>query len=107
MNLEKKVKLQQNIINDLVKDKEILQKKVEDLQFELNYEKEVHKNSKIEADKLIHICKETKNKYDKCIEEVLDKKRKYEESLSEINKLKLNYKFEINALISKFQKSLK
>lgn len=107
MDLEKKIKLQQNIIKDLTNEKNVLLKKVEELEFELNSEREFHKNSLNEAKKLIQSCSTSKQIYDKAINELIALKSHYEESLNEINIIKSNYNKEINEIIKRFNKKLK
>lgn len=104
MEESKKIILQQNIIKELSVENETLRKVNEELSFQLNYEKENHKNSLRIANELIDSCKKTKETYDKCIEEAALLKENYENAVRDINEIKTNYNKEINRLLKKFSK---
>lgn len=106
MDNENKIILQQNIIKDLRKENEELRKINEDLSFQLNYEKENHKNSLQKARELIESCKATKDVYDKCIKETSVLKEQYKNATDEINQIKKQYNKEIKRLLKNFSKSL-
>lgn len=100
-----KLLIQRDIIKNLRQENEELRKINQELNFQLNFEKENHKNSLQSANDLILTCKNTKELYDESIKEASLLKEQYEASIKDINALKVQYKKEFNKLLKKISKT--
>lgn len=94
MDLNKKIELQQEIINDLTKEIEELKAKVEDLEFEKGLFNSNHQESLDRANKLILECSEKINTFNELNSSLVEIKKQYKEATKEIYQLKAKYKNE-------------
>lgn len=100
MKLEDKIKVQQKIIAELTQDKECLEKKNKDLQFDLDFFKLTYNESLQKAKDMIVECSRLKKEYEEAIDGANRAKSKYNQSIKEVYKLKREY-------LDKYEKLLK
>ena len=107
MNNEKKVKVQQRIIEDLQNSKETLEAENLRLSDELELEKLLPKEGYERAKKLIYDLENRKAEYEKLIVEVKNIQSEYKKKIKEINDLKKKYRKEMQSVIKDIKGSAK
>ena len=106
MNLERKVKIQQTIIEQLQEEKQQLIKENKELRNHINSEKTQTENKQDDIERL-------QKELQKCIEEykavttsLNDTKAEYDKKIIEMSELKKEYKQEMNSIIKSIKKGL-
>ena len=107
MNNDKKVKVQQRIIEDLQKSNEALEKENLRLSDELELEKLLPKEGYEKAKKLICDLEDRKTEYEQLIIETKSIQSEYKEKIREINELKKKYKKDMKSVLKEITKSAK
>lgn len=107
MDKDKKILIQQNIIEDQNRKIEELKKKINSLEEENTNIKLVPREGYEKAKKLIIDLNEKIAEYNNIIKEALELKVEYNKSIQEINKLKIEYSKKMDTLFSDIKKGSK
>lgn len=105
MNNEKKVKIQQKIIEDLQRDKDILEQENIRLSDELELEKVIPREGYEKAKALMVELENKKKEYEDLIKETKAIRDEYKEKIKEIKELKVKYKKDMQSAMKQISKS--
>lgn len=101
MNLEEKIKIQQKVIEELNQKKEFLEKKVDDLQFDLDFYKKSYNETLQKAKDMIAKCSDIERQYSEAIHGANMAKLEYEKARLQIYSLKNEYRDEFEKMLEK------
>lgn len=107
MNIEKKVKLQQKIIDDLQQEKDTLKEENDRLSVDLELEKILPKEAYERVKQLINEFEDRKSEYEALIENVKKIQSEYKDRLKEIKTLRTKYKKDMDSVLKSINKSAK
>lgn len=107
MNIEKKVKLQQKIIDDLQQEKDTLKEENNRLSVDLELEKILPKEAYERVKHLINELEDRKSEYETLIENVKEIQSEYKDGLKEIKTLRAKYKKDMDSVLKSINKSAK
>ena len=107
MKSDKKIKIQQRMIEELREKNKVLTIENEKLFIELELEKNSHKEEHERTRKLIEELEKKKEEYLKIIENVKNLQSQYKDKIKEITDLKKAYKKEMNSTMNTIKKSTK
>lgn len=107
MNIEKKVKLQQKIIDDLQHEKETLKEENDKLSVDLELEKILPKEAYERVTQLINELEDRKSEYEALIENVKEIQSEYKDKLKEIKTLRTRYKKDMDSVLKSINRSSK
>jgi peptidoglycan hydrolase CwlO-like protein len=107
MNNEKKVKIQQKIIEDLQRDKYLLEQENVRLSDELELEKVIPREGYEKAKALMIELETKKQEYEDLIKETKAIRDEYKEKIKEIKELKVKYKKDMQSAVKQISKSAK
>jgi uncharacterized protein YukE len=105
MNKDKKIETQRKIIFSLQEENKNLKERIEELEFQLQYEKEMKATSFEETKKLLAEASEYRKKYQECIDGLNDAKKKYFEAAKQMNEEKKKYKKAFDDLLKTIKKN--
>ena len=107
MNKDKKIKIQQLLIESLEKKNKELEIKLTETEVERDLERELPKDGYEKAKKLIVDLEGYIEKYKYLIGELEVKKNEYQEAINEINQLKIKYNKEMKNIVKTIKKNTK
>lgn len=107
MNIEKKVKIQQKIIEDLQRDKDILEQENIRLSDELELEKLIPREGYEKAKALMVELENKKQEYEDLIKETKAIRDECKEKIKELKELKVKYKKDMQSAVKQISKSAK
>lgn len=107
MNIEKKVKLQQKIIDDLQQVKDTLREENDKLSVDLELEKILPKEAYERVTQLINELEDRKSEYEALIENVKEIQSEYKDKLKEIKTLRTKYKKDMDSVLKSINRSAK
>jgi DNA repair exonuclease SbcCD ATPase subunit len=107
MKSDKKIKIQQRMIEELRAKNESLKAENEKMLVELELEKVSHKEEHERVSKLIAQLEKKKEEYTETIENVKKLQSEYKDKIKEITELKKAYKKEMNSTMNTIKKSAK
>ena len=104
MNKDKKIAVQQQIINELTEQKDALTTKVADLEVELNFERNKINLGYEKAKELIKSLETQVEFYNTANAELKEAKKEYEKALKDVARLRKKYSKDIEAVIKTVKK---
>ena len=104
--LERRIALQQKLIDELTAQNELLKQRNEDLQNELDFEKEIPKEGYEKAKNLIIDLEQYKVEYEKSIADLKESKESYEAARQEFYILKKQYQKKMDAFLKQLKKTV-
>lgn len=105
MNKDKRIETQRKIIFSLQEENENLNNRIEELEFQLQYEKEMKSNSFEETKKLLAEANEYREKYQECVDGLNNAKSKYLEATKQMNEERKRYKKTFDNLLKTIKKN--
>ena len=100
IGIEKKIEMQQAIIDELQEKNKLLEAENKQLKTELGYEKIKPQDGYEEAKKLMVTLEETRKEYEVLIKELKEKNKKCDEQLLQLKELKFEYKKKMEEVIA-------
>ena len=100
IGIEKKIEMQQAIIDELQEKNKLLAAENKQLKTELGYEKIKPQDGYEEAKKLMVTLEETRKEYEVLIKELKEKNKKCDEQLLQLKELKFEYKKKMEEVIA-------